>query len=159
MKINSNEKNHIFSWIRHYQRYQPEKTFIFSIDQNINVSYREAYKICCKIGSFLEERKIKANDRIVLLSNNSIEHLLTYFGVMSYGATICTINVEMNQINLNYILDRIAPKLVLYENISLLPDTNLDKDPRGKVSKSKLVSGRMEIFSYSTSLGAILSKI
>ena len=137
MKINSNEKNHIFFWIRHYQRYQPEKTFIFSIDQNINVSYREAYKICCKIGSFLKERKIKANDRIVLLSNNSIEHLLTYFGVMSYGATICTINVEMNQINLNYILERIAPKLVLYENISFLPDTNLDFEtlPLGSLSR------------------------
>ena len=40
-----------------------------------------------------------------------------------------------------------------------LSGMHLDKDPRGKVSKSKLVSGRMEIFSYSTSLGAILSKI
>ena len=40
-----------------------------------------------------------------MLANNSIEHLLCYFGVMSYGATICTVHVEMNRNQLDNILD------------------------------------------------------
>ena len=141
MKINLNVTNHILFWLKHYQEIVPEKTFIFSIDQNINVSYKAAFQTCCRIGNFLKVRKIKANDRIALLSNNSIEHLLTYFGVMSYGATICTINVEMNQNNLNYILNRIAPKLVLYDNITLLPDSLSEYDSLPLGSWTNSISG------------------
>ena len=141
MKINLNVTNNILFWLKHYQEIVPEKTFIFSIDQNINVSYKAAFQTCCRIGNFLKVRKIKANDRIALLSNNSIEHLLTYFGVMSYGATICTINVEMNQNNLNYILNRIAPKLVLYDNITLLPDSLSEYDSLPLGSWTNSISG------------------
>src|SRR5262249_21149045 len=58
---------------------------------------------------------IGVNDRVALLSNNSIEHLVCYFGVMAYGATICTVHVEMNRNQLDNIFERLKPKLVLYE--------------------------------------------
>ena len=56
------------------------------------------------------------NDRVALLANNSIEHLLCYFGVMAYGATICTVHVEMNRNQLDNIFARLKPKLVLYQD-------------------------------------------
>ncbi len=41
---------------------------------------------------------------------------LCYLGVMSYGATICTVHVEMNRNQLDNILTRLEPKLVLYQD-------------------------------------------
>ena len=58
-----------------------------------------------RIATFLRERGIGRNDRVALLANNSIEHLLCYFGVMAYGATICTVHVEMNRNQLDNIFD------------------------------------------------------
>ena len=52
---------------------------------------------------------------MALLSNNALEHLLIYFGVMYYGATICTIHVEMNAVIIKEILKSLDPKLVLFE--------------------------------------------
>ena len=71
---------------------------------------------------FLRERGLGPNDRVALLSNNSIEHLLCYFGVMAAGATICTIHVEMNRNQLDNIFARLKPKLVLYQDGLQLDD-------------------------------------
>ena len=59
---------------------------------------------------------------MALLANNSIEHLLTYFGVMAYGATICTVHVEMNRNQLGNIFARLKPKLVLVQDGLQLDD-------------------------------------
>ena len=64
----------------------------------------------------MRERGIGTNDRVALLANNSIEHLLCYFGVMSYGATICTVHVEMNRNQLDNIFTRLKPALVLHQD-------------------------------------------
>ena len=68
-----------------------------------------------RIAAFLHARGIRTNDRVALLANNSIEHLACYFGVMAYGATICTIHVEMNRNHLDNIFARLKPQLVLHQ--------------------------------------------
>ena len=103
------------AWLWRNAVLYPDKPFIVSIDQAKSITHREFTDLCTRIGHFLKARGIKANDRVALLSYNSIEHLATYVGVMAYGATACTIHVEMNEIYLNEILGSIDPKLVLYE--------------------------------------------
>ena len=68
-----------------------------------------------RIATHLRDQGVGANDRIALLSNNSIEHLATYFGVLAYGATICTVHVEMNRNQLDNILPLLKPRMVLCE--------------------------------------------
>ena len=60
-----------------------------------------------RIATILRDRGIGRNDRVALLAHNSIEHLLTYLGVMAYGATICTVHVEMNRNQLDNIFARL----------------------------------------------------
>ena len=73
------------------------------------VSYREFHEVTGRIAALLRDRGVATNDRVALLANNSIEHLLCYFGVMAYGATICTVHVEMNRNELDNIFMRLAP--------------------------------------------------
>src|SRR5215510_4010940 len=103
-------------WIARAAQRHPDKPWIVSADDGRTITYRELDAAAGRIAAFLHERGIGANDRVALLANNSIEHLLCYFGVMAYGATICTVHVEMNRNQLDNIFTRLRPKLVLHQD-------------------------------------------
>lgn len=103
-------------WLERNAARHPDKTFIHSIDQDKAITNRQLLETAQRLSGYLAAVGIGANDRVALLSNNSIEHLATYLGVMAHGATICTINVEMNAAYFEDILKGLAPRLVLYED-------------------------------------------
>ena len=103
------------AWLSANNRNTPEKIFIHSIDQDKSISHGAMFRLSRQIGHDLAARGLKANDRVALLAGNSIEHLAVYFGVLAYGATICTINVEMNRAHFSEILRAVDARLVLYE--------------------------------------------
>jgi acyl-coenzyme A synthetase/AMP-(fatty) acid ligase len=106
-------------WITRAARRDPDKPWIVCADDGRSVSYRELNEAAGRIAAFLNERGVAANDRVALLANNSIEHLICYFGVMAYGATICTVHVEMNRNQLDSIFARLKPTLVLHQDDGL----------------------------------------
>ncbi|HIF58972.1 MAG TPA: long-chain fatty acid--CoA ligase [Rhodospirillales bacterium] len=110
------KNNRLYYWLAHQAEANSDKTFIRSVDQNSLITYREFYQTCCKISEFFKSNGFVKNDRVALMSNNSIEHLLTYIGTMFYGITICTIHVEMNALYLDEIIDSIKPKLILFDD-------------------------------------------
>jgi acyl-coenzyme A synthetase/AMP-(fatty) acid ligase len=85
-------------------------------DDGRSVTYGKLRETTARIATLLSAHGLKRNDRVALLSNNSIEHLLCYFGTMAYGATICTVHVEMNRNQLGNIFERLTPKLVLHQD-------------------------------------------
>src|SRR6266540_6224964 len=102
-------------WIAGAARRHPDKPCILSADDGRAITHGELHRLTSQIAAFLDARGIRANDRVALLANNGIEHLACYFGVMAYGATICTIHVEMNRHHLDRILPDLRPRLVLSE--------------------------------------------
>jgi acyl-coenzyme A synthetase/AMP-(fatty) acid ligase len=102
-------------WIDRAAACDPDKAFIVSADDGRTLTYRQLREATGRIATFLRDRGIGANERIALLSNNSIEHLAAYFGVLAYGAAICTVHVEMNRNQLDNILPLLKARLVLCE--------------------------------------------
>src|SRR5213595_2017646 len=100
-------------WIDRAAARDPEKAFIVAADDERTLSYGQLREVTGRIAAHLRGQGIAANDRIALLSNNSIEHLAAYFGVIAYGATICTVHVEMNRNQLDSILPMLKPRMVL----------------------------------------------
>src|SRR5437870_3048994 len=84
-------------WISSAASRAPEKPWIVSADDGRTVSYGQLRDLTRRIATVLRARGLGPNDRVALLCNNAIEHLVCYFGVMAYGATICTVHVEMNR--------------------------------------------------------------
>jgi acyl-CoA synthetase (AMP-forming)/AMP-acid ligase II len=109
-------KGTFLRWLEDNRRRHPDKVFIDAIDQTKSITHGEMYVLARRIGGALAARGIGANDRIALLSNNSIEHLAAYIATLAYGATICTINVEMNEAHFEHILASVDAPLVLYED-------------------------------------------
>lgn len=103
-------------WIAANAAKFPDKVFIESVDQQKSITHGQFKEVCDRMAQFLKARGIGPNDRIAMLSNNSIEHLCVYMGVMAYGATVCTIHVEMNAVYFEQILNALAPKLTLFDD-------------------------------------------
>ena len=93
----------------------PDKVFVHSIDQGRAITYAEMHDMVGRVGAAMRARGIGANDRVALLSNNALEHLIVYLGAMCHGATVCTVQVEMNQAYFDEILRALDPALVLHE--------------------------------------------
>ena len=87
-----------------------------------SVSYGQLRDVVGRFVALLCARGLGRNDRVALFANNSIEHLLCYFGVMAAGATVCTVHIEMNRNQLGNILDRLKPRLILYQDGLALDD-------------------------------------
>jgi acyl-CoA synthetase (AMP-forming)/AMP-acid ligase II len=111
----------IREWIDDAARLNPDKPYIVSVEDGRAITFGEFARLVRRIGSFLDSAGIGANDRIALLAGNSIEHVACYAGVMAYGATICTIHVEMNRRHLGRILAQLKPRLALCDD-DLVPD-------------------------------------
>jgi len=109
-------------WINSVAQRAPERPWVVSADDGRTVSYRQLRDLTGRIATVLRARGLGANDRVALLCNNAIEHLLCYFGVMAYGATICTVHVEINRSQLDDIFARLRPKLVLVQDGLQLDD-------------------------------------
>lgn len=92
----------------------PDKRFIESIDQNKTITYGQMYRLCNRIGHFFNAKGLKANDRVVLLTENSMENLIIFLGVLAYGATYCPLNMEVTEKIVGELIDKIKPKLVLW---------------------------------------------
>ena len=109
-------------WIARAAERTPGKTWLVSAEDGRRVSYGELQDTVGRFATFLQQRGLGRNDRVALLANNSIEHLLCYFGVMAAGVTICTIHVEMNRNQLGNIFERLKPRLILSQDGLQLDD-------------------------------------
>lgn len=107
--------NLLRSWIDRAAERDPNKAYIACVDDRRTINYGQLRRLTRQIGAFLAERGIRTNDRIALLAGNSIEHLVCYIGVMAYGATICTIHVEMNRGHLAQILPALNARLAVFD--------------------------------------------
>src|SRR6516162_10488860 len=108
--------NLLQSWIARAAAHTPGKPWVIAADDGRTVEYARLRDFAGRFAVWLGRRGIGPNDRAALLPETSIEQFLCYFGVMAAGATVCTVHVEMNRNQLPGILDRLKPKLILYQD-------------------------------------------
>ena len=94
-------------------RLHPEKPYVVAVDQEKSLTYGELGRLANRMAHFFRTQGLAANDRVLLLAENSIEGMVAYLGTLRYGATLCTVNVELNEAHLAEIIRSLAPRLVL----------------------------------------------
>lgn len=102
-------------WLAAAARAFSDKPYLVAVEDGRAIGYSALARLAARIAGHLAARGIGPNDRVVLLANNSLEHLAAYVGVLSSGATICTVHLEMNRAYLDALLPALAPRLVLFE--------------------------------------------
>ncbi len=94
----------------------PDKLYVHCIDQDKSITYGELHRLANRMARYLGNKGIGANDRVLVLSENSVEFMAAFIGVLRHGATIATANVEMNRAHLAEIVRAVAPKIVLCQD-------------------------------------------
>jgi acyl-coenzyme A synthetase/AMP-(fatty) acid ligase len=102
-------------WIARAAARDPAKPWIVSAEDERAITYGALHALTGRLAAFLRDHGVGPGDRVVLLANNSIEHLACYAGVLAHGATICTIHVETNRHHLDGILPALKPRLIACE--------------------------------------------
>ena len=97
---------------------------LISADDGRALSWEALYRLTIRVGHLMRAMGIGANGRIAVLGENSLENLILYYGIQAYGATYCTINVEVNRHHLLEMLQRLQPKAVFWQE-------DLDRDALG----------------------------
>ena len=106
----------VLDMIREHATNTPEQTCLVSIDQNNSLTWRQLYRLTNRLSAWLHEMHVISNDRVLVLSNNSLENLFLYFGIQRHGATFCAVNVDINANHMAELVRRLKPKIVLYED-------------------------------------------
>lgn len=93
------------------------QVYVKSVDQGgKELTYAQLLQLTNPIANYLARHRLGPTDRVLLLSDNSIEFVLLYLGVLRYGATLATVNIDANREHLAAICHAIDPKLVFYED-------------------------------------------
>ena len=121
--------NGFFGWLKQNAKNTPDKVAIRSIDQQKEITHGELFAIANRIGHYYKANNIGGNERVALLSNNSIEHLIVYLSSLAYGCTICTVHIDMNVGHFDQILEALSARLTLYEaGHAVIDETLQDRD-------------------------------
>ena len=100
--------------VRHANE-RPDAVYVYSIDQEKGLTFGQLRVISDGLAAFLAEAGVAANDRVLMLAENSVEFHALFVGVLRYGATIVTVNVDMNRAHLAEIIDAVKPRLVIVQ--------------------------------------------
>ncbi len=91
------------------------KTALVDLDQHDrSITFGELDQIVTDIAIDLKRRGLAKGDRVLLLSDETLEKLLIWLGVWRLGAVVCPLNIELNQAHLAELARTIAPKLTFY---------------------------------------------
>ena len=109
-----------------------DKPYMVAIDQDEKcLSYNDLWRLGNKMAHYFRERGLKANDRVLMLAENSLEFVATFIGVQRCGGNIATANVEMNRAHISEIIQAVDPILVLVQEglgLEELRDPNSDTE-------------------------------
>lgn len=112
----------VLALIRERANQAPDAECLVALDQGLSMTWGQLYRLTNKLSAWLHARGIGANDRVLVLTDNSLENLVLYFGVQRHGATYCTVNVDINANHMREIIDRLDPKIVLWHDALALGD-------------------------------------
>jgi acyl-CoA synthetase (AMP-forming)/AMP-acid ligase II len=92
------------------------RPYMVAIDQGEKtLSYDDLWRLGNRMAHYFRDRELRANDRVLMLAENSIEFVASFIGVQRCGGAIATANVEMNRAHIREIIDAVNPVLVLVQ--------------------------------------------
>lgn len=107
----SPETPSVLSLLRRHAAERGDALCLFSIDEGRGVTWRELLGTAEGLAGAFASQGLKANDRVAVVAENSLDVAMLYYGVMAYGATFCPLDPKAP--DLDRFLKRLRPKLVL----------------------------------------------
>ncbi|MBI2317973.1 MAG: AMP-binding protein [Betaproteobacteria bacterium] len=100
--------------ISRHARERGAKPYVISAETGEQITYADLDAITNRICHFLAGRRIRANERVAVLSENCLSQAVLFQGVQRYGATVVLVNCEVHAKNVEQIVNHVDPKVVLW---------------------------------------------
>ena len=89
----------------------PDK--IALIHEGQRVPYRELNSLACRFSGCLREYGLGPGDRVVLLLENCLEYVISYYGLLKIGAVAVPLSPDLKSDTIQYLLGELEPKAVV----------------------------------------------
>jgi long-chain acyl-CoA synthetase len=89
----------------------PDKTAVIHEDRRM--SFDDLNQQANRLARWLVGKGIKAGDRVALLFENSIEYIISYYGILKTGAVVTPLNTEISPDQLKAFLDAIKSRVLI----------------------------------------------
>jgi len=109
MDINSHTFIHQF--LEQSSTFYPDK--IALIYQKQRVTYKEINNQANRLAHMFTKWGINKGDRVILLLENSLEYVVSYYGSLKIGAVIVPISTEIKESGLEFIITETKPKIII----------------------------------------------
>ncbi len=101
--------------IRAHAAAAPGKTFLHAIEEGRALSFAGMHTLAGQFARYFADHGIGRGDRVLVLSENTLDQVALYFATLAYGASYCTINVEVNAAHIEEMIARVGPRLVVFD--------------------------------------------
>ncbi|MEW6618846.1 MAG: class I adenylate-forming enzyme family protein [bacterium] len=81
--------------------------------ENNRITYNQLYNLVLKLAFILEKQGVKKGERVVILLNNSINYVISYFAILKIGAIVVALNTDTTSLELEGLLKDVEPKCVI----------------------------------------------
>ncbi|ORX80511.1 acetyl-CoA synthetase-like protein [Anaeromyces robustus] len=98
----------------------PEKCAI--VYNDIRINYRELNEMSNSLAHYIRESGIKRNDIIPIISDRSPYYLISMLAVSKSGGTFLPVNKKLPIERIQFILEEVKPKIILYSNTQNIID-------------------------------------
>jgi len=105
------DKKLIHSFLEDSARLYPDKVAL--IHDDVRASYSTINTMADNLANWLINSGIVLGDRIPFILDNSLEYVVTYYGVLKAGAVAVPLNTDLKPDSLNALLNELEPKLII----------------------------------------------
>ena len=89
----------------------PEKTAV--ITEKDRATYAQINSDANRLARLLLDHKVKGNDIVVLIMDNSIEYVISYYAVLKTGAAVVPFSNDLKPETINHLFRELSPKAVI----------------------------------------------
>ncbi|MFM1814407.1 MAG: hypothetical protein RLZ98_1102 [Pseudomonadota bacterium] len=102
--------------LKKYAALHPAKTAIVDVDNYISIDFAQLHQTVNDVAGRLKQLGVGHGDRVLLLSDESIDKLIAWLGIWRIGAVVAPLNIELNTGHLNDLARIVEPKLTIHHN-------------------------------------------
>jgi acyl-CoA synthetase (AMP-forming)/AMP-acid ligase II len=101
----------VHDYLDYHAREHPE--IDFAVQGNRRVTYREAVAEANRVANAFVSAGLRAGDRVAILSKNSIEYAILYYGAFKAGVVLVPLNYRLAPTELAYIINDAQAKMLI----------------------------------------------
>lgn len=110
-------------WIEKWALYHPDQLAVVDLETGKQATYSQYHELASNLAYHLyDQHGVKKGDRLVILSENTFEHLILFGAAMKLGAVLVPVNFRLSISEVDYIVGNCDPKLCfIHEQFSTYP--------------------------------------